>query len=139
MELEDGGGGGGGSQGPRVHARNKPENMNAFGPQSVPYFKVYSGASPVGPWALGLGASQGPRVHDRNKPENMNGFGPQSVPYFKVYSGARQVGLGAASFHRQYGGPQGVGSVSTCGLSGVVSRAPWEPPYRRWKRSFSCF
>ena len=41
-------------------------------------------------------------------------------------------------FHRRYGGPQVVGPVS-CGLLEVVPRAPWGPPYRRWKRSCSCF
>ena len=41
-------------------------------------------------------------------------------------------------FHRRYGGPQGAGPVS-CGLLGVVHRALWEPPYRRWKRFCPCF
>ena len=36
-------------------------------------------------------------------------------------------------FHLRYGGPQGAGAVS-CGLLGVVPRALWEPPCRRWKR-----
>jgi len=38
----------------------------------------------------------------------------------------------------QYGGHQGAGSVS-CGLLGVVPRALWEPPCRRWKRFCSYF
>ncbi len=38
----------GASLGLRVHPRNKPENMEGFGPQNIPFFNVYSAAKPVG-------------------------------------------------------------------------------------------
>ena len=38
--------GAGASQGPRVHPRNKLENLVRFGDQRVPYFEVYSEARP---------------------------------------------------------------------------------------------
>ena len=76
------------------------------------------GRSPVVCWGSSLGPSGSHRTVG----------GTVSVRVF-----AKPPARCQERFHRGYGGPQGAGSVS-CGLSGVVPRAPWGPPYRRWKR-----